>query len=331
MRFVYLLIVVAMGALATGSVRADQDRFTFDFPLKCALGSSCWIVNYVDMLPGQGVMDYMCGDATYDAPPKKQHKGTDIAIRDMAGMRLGVPVYAAAAGRVLGQRDGVQDVGVNAPVQGRECGNAVRIQHDNALVTQYCHMRKGSVLVSVGDRVARGQTLGMVGLSGLTNFPHLHFQVERATALIDPFAGLDRQKACGAGEKSLWDDTTLARFPYRPTAIYNAGFAAQKPDLKALRDGVYTDRAIPPRAPALVMWAEFFRVRGGDQIKFTIKGPGGGNVHTQTVAIKTDKVRYFAYSGRRAKSPWPVGTYSGEVTLIRGAKTFTARRLMKVR
>jgi len=325
-----LFVMICFVMVSPWVAHAAEGRLTLSLPIGCELGVTCWIPNYVDLKPGKGVVDYTCGDATYDAPPGDQHKGTDFAVRDMAAVRNGVPVFAAAAGKVVGVRDGMADVG--GTVSNWECGNGLRIDHDNGLTTQYCHMRRDSVLPKIGDRVERGQQLGLVGLSGQTAFPHLHFQVERDKDIIDPFAGLDRKKQCGVGEKTLWDTQTLAQVPYQPTAIYNAGFAPQKPDLKLIRDGQYHDRLFDATAVAMVVWAELFRVRAGDEIVIEITDPAGAHIHKQRIEIKAKKARYYAFSGLRLKAlKWRSGTYRGKVTLIRKTENFSVIRQVEVR
>lgn len=320
-RPIYLLAVLA--CLWPQAARpAEQARFTLDLPIRCIPGETCWIPNYVDLKPGKGAVDYTCGDATYDAPPRDQHKGTDFAVSDMAAVRQGIAVVAAAPGVVVGKRDSMVDVDAGEKgarsVKGKECGNAVRIKHDNGLITQYCHMRRGSVEVNKGDRVGRGQQLGLVGLSGMTQFPHLHFQIEKGKKIIDPFAGLERKKKCGAGENPLWDDKTLAALSYQPTAIYNAGFAPEKPDLKKVREGLYKDDRFYRNATAIVLWADIFRVHAGDRLAFKITGPNGETVKEKSFPIKDKKARYYAFLGSRSsKAVWPIGTYRGEVRLIR--------------
>lgn len=336
--FQMLAALAALTAFLQPVAYAAEDPLTLSLPIRCEPGATCWIPNYVDLRPGKGALDYACGDATYDAPPGDQHKGTDFAVRDMADVRRGVPVVAAAPGRVVGMRDGMEDISVEqagAPsVRNRDCGNAARILHDNGLITQYCHMRRDSVLVKEGEPVERGQPLGMVGLSGQTAFPHLHFQVERDTKIIDPFVGLVREKACGVGENPLWDQETLANLPYQPTAIYNAGFAAHAPERKSIRDGLYKDEHFKPTAPAIVVWAEMFRVKAADEIVITILDPGGNKIHEQRLSIEDDKAYYVAFSGLRLRQPtWPLGTYRGDVTLIRKNKnmTFSTTRQIEVR
>ena len=46
-----------------------------------------------------------------------------------------------------------------------------------------------AMAVKLGDTVVAGQRLGLVGLSGMTEFPHLHFEVAKGGAVVDPFLG----------------------------------------------------------------------------------------------------------------------------------------------
>ncbi|MEL6588115.1 MAG: M23 family metallopeptidase [Pseudomonadota bacterium] len=109
-------------------------------------------------------------------------------------MRVGVAVLAAAGGVVEAVRDGmadvsVRDIGFDA-VAGREAGNGVVIRHNQDCVTQYSHLKKGSVQVRPGDRVARGAVIGSIGLSGRTEFPHVEFTVRHRGEPVDPFVGI---------------------------------------------------------------------------------------------------------------------------------------------
>lgn len=327
MRFFYVLWVVAVVLFAPSALLFAHSALALEaggltLPLDCVLGESCWIPNYVDLKLGKGVVDYTCGDASYDAEPGAHHKGTDFAVRDLAAVQAGVAVRAAAAGRVLGVRDGEVDAFYDptkkSAVQSKECGNGVRIEHKGGITTQYCHLRKGSVQVVAGAHVAQGQHLGWVGLSGQTAFPHLHFQVEQGKAVLDPFAGLNRKAACGVGEAPLWDQKTLDALPYQPTAIYHVGFAPGKPDRAAVKAGTLNGLELPTTAPALVVWAELFRVRAGDKLQLTITDPGGVKIHDQSLNIEANKASYWAFSGLRLKQDaWPSGTYRGDVRLIR--------------
>ena len=63
-------------------------------------------------------------------------------------------------------------------------GNLVMIRHDNGFETRYAHL--SAVSVVKGDRVAPGQEVGKVGSTGYSTGPHLHFEVRRGGATIDP-------------------------------------------------------------------------------------------------------------------------------------------------
>ncbi|MBR5524280.1 MAG: peptidoglycan DD-metalloendopeptidase family protein [Clostridia bacterium] len=63
-------------------------------------------------------------------------------------------------------------------------GNVVKIQHSNGLVTVYAHL--SSIKVVKGQQVTRGQTIGLVGNSGRSTGPHLHFEVIKNGVKVNP-------------------------------------------------------------------------------------------------------------------------------------------------
>ncbi len=314
---------------------AAAETLKLDFPLECTPGLSCWIPSYVDHDPTKGIRDYACGKATYNGTSGTVsiHKGTDIAIRDKAAMRAGVPVLAAAAGRIIGLRDGMADIGIREAgglkaLKGKDCGNGVMIRHAGGWSTQYCHMLKGSIAVKKDEEVTAGQPIGLVGLSGATSYPHLHLTVRKGKEIVDPFVGLARKDECGPGEAPLWKADVLAKLPYRPTALYSSGFATGRPIPEKARDGAYRAKTLKRDAPALVLWVDMFRVRKGDRLSFTITGPGSSKVFRRAADIEKDQARRFAYAGIRRKSPlWAPGVYRGQVKLVReGGETYSIVR-----
>ncbi len=100
----------------------------------------------------------------------KMHNGLD-----MHGS-TGDPIRAGAGGTVIlaGAKGGY--------------GITVMIDHGGGMVTLYAH--QSSLAVSVGQKVAAGQTIGYVGSTGVSTGPHLHFEVRLNGAPVDPMSYL---------------------------------------------------------------------------------------------------------------------------------------------
>jgi hypothetical protein len=95
---------------------------------------------------------------------------------------FGADILAAAAGTVVSVREGMPEETPNQPpVAVRKAadyaGNNVVIQVGPAIWATYAHLQPGSIRVAVGDTVAEGQLLGLLGNSGNSTSPHLHFQL----------------------------------------------------------------------------------------------------------------------------------------------------------
>jgi hypothetical protein len=294
--------------------------FELALPIDCTLGQTCFIQQYMDRDPGAGVSDFTCGPLAYDG-----HEGTDFALPTLAAMRAGVTVRAAAAGRVVGLRDAMPDIAMNAPgapaLDGRDCGNGVLIDHGDGWQTQYCHMKRGSILVAEGQEVATGDPLGLVGLSGRTEFPHLHLSLRRNGQDIDPFDS-DGTLACGGPpDDPLWADPIA----YRPGGILEAGLATAVPAFEAIKDGLPPVASLPTDAPALVVWAHVFGGRAGDRVEFRLSGPGG-SVLDHAEPLDRTQARLFRAAGRRMPAGgWSRGDYAAEVTLWRDGAVLERR------
>lgn len=294
--------------------------FELAWPVACALGVTCHVQNYVDRDPGPAWQDVGCGALSYDG-----HDGTDIALPTRAAMEAGVDVLAAANGTVKGIRDGMPDISRDdpsaPPVDGKECGNGVLIDHGDGWQTQYCHMKQGSIAVLAGDRVTTGDVLGQVGLSGQTVFPHLHLAVRKDGQALDPFAP-DESATCGEADETsdLWSVVVA----YDSFGFLDAGFSDAVPDYAAIRAGVPPRMAFPADAPALVVWAFFFGAREGDVLALSITGPEG-DVIREAITLDRTQAQAFRAIGRKARGDWPVGPYHGKATLTRNGAVIEER------
>lgn len=100
------------------------------------------------------------------------HGGIDIAAAE------GTPVKAAASGKVIsmGNRGNY--------------GLAVVIEHSGGITTWYGHNSK--LLVRLGDNVKQGQTIALVGRTGLATGPHLDFRIKIGDQTVDPLEWLPK-------------------------------------------------------------------------------------------------------------------------------------------
>ncbi len=312
------MIRAALAALLSLAAFPAASDFVLRFPVDCDPGRSCHIQHLVDRDPTPETEDFTCGPLTYDG-----HKGTDIALPHLAEMARGVTVRAAADGTVAGVRDGMADRYFSpetaAELEGRECGNGVVVRHEDGWETQYCHLRQGSVAVQSGDRVTAGDVLGLIGLSGQTQFPHLHLSVRQDGKQVDPFS--PHADSCGSGEPSLWDIDPIAT----PGGVIYAGFDTAVPEYDAIKAGTAHRAELSDTAPALVLFGFAYGSRAGDVVRLTIDGPTG-MLLDQQVELTKAQAQFFRAGGKRlTKDAWPAGRYFGTVRLLRDGALIDSR------
>ncbi|MFF7456538.1 M23 family metallopeptidase [Kitasatospora sp. NPDC008115] len=123
------------------------------------------------------------------------------------------PVVAAAGGRVVEVQDGVPDnpPPLTPPVPPIEdtVGNHVTLEVAPGRYLLYGHLQPGSLSVREGDCVEPGQVLGLIGNSGNSTTPHLHFQVMTTPEFFptdsQPFT-FREFRVLGQVEPRIWDD-----------------------------------------------------------------------------------------------------------------------------
>ena len=299
----------------THAPKPAHEPLSFALPVDCIVGVSCYIQNFVDTDPGPLGRDFRCNPLSYDG-----HKGTDFALPSLARMAKGVHVRAAADGRVRAVRDGMQDSAFSNDPQSvvdRECGNGLVIEHGNGWETQYCHLRRGSLLVKPGQEVQAATPLGLIGESGKASFPHLHFEVRVNGRVVDPFNPAGNATCAAPASETLWQSPAPA---YIPGGIIAAGFAAQSPDYQTIRAGAATatGTALPPSTGQISLWGYAFGARSGDTIILEIAAPDGTPVLKKPFPV----LRHLASLTRVATLPrpetgWQTGRYTGTVTLQR--------------
>lgn len=301
----YFACILAIGLT---SLAVAEEAIQFKMPAACEVGRTCYIQNYVDIDPAPSAKDYRCGTRSYDA-----HNGTDFRLPSMKTQRAGVDVVAAAAGRVSRVRDGVAE-GVlltsgRDAVKDMECGNGVVIEHADRWETQYCHMAKGSIRVKAGDTVTVGQPLGQIGLSGLTEYPHLHFTVRHEGKIVDPFAYGASENTCSGGT-SLWDTAVRDQLVYREREVLNGGFSSGAVTMEAIESGD-AGKEISREAPALVVFIRAMGLKTGDVQKLVLQSPSGQVIAENRAApLEANKAQVMLFAGRkRPPNGWDAGVY----------------------
>ena len=318
-------IAVAAAAFVPALTQAQAERPQLAFPLACVIGQTCEVQHYVDRDAGPAAVDYRCDHRTYD-----KHNGIDIRLLDMAAQKRGVDVLAAAPGRVARLRDGEPDVSVRTTgagaVAGKECGNGVVVDHGGGWETQYCHLAKGSVRVKPGDVVQAGTPMGKVGLSGDTEFPHLHMTVRHAGKVVDPFAPAAPAGACAA-QAPMWTPAAARALYYKAGVILNSGFAGAPVSDEAIEAGAI---ALPTaESPALVAYMRVIEPNRGDEFEIAIRGPDGAVLVSQRRApLDRDKAQYFAMIGKkRPAAGWAKGRYVADLKVWRGGEPVMRKRV----
>lgn len=302
--------------LITSATPVVADVSFLGMPLDCVLGETCVIEDYPDVDPTEAATDYRCGLKT-----REGHSGTDFALLSFEQMETGVRVIAAADGRVEAIRNTRPDQPYvpGTDLNGEECGNAVRINHGNGYQSVYCHMKLGSVRVTPGQRVVQGQLLGEVGLSGLTNYPHLHLTITQGSEIVDPFAP-SQANACSEPFETLWLDTP----PYADAGLFTVGISDSVPDLDAVQTGIARRTVLSP-TDTMVLYAHIFQGNTHDRIELTMTGPEG-DVFDHSAMLDQDQAQSMRAYGRRAPDAgWPKGDYRGYARLVRGNTILAVR------
>jgi murein DD-endopeptidase MepM/ murein hydrolase activator NlpD len=314
-RLKYLILILLCLAAATDA--KAEEVISLVLPIRCQPGLTCFFQNYVDHDASDKVRDYRCGGRSYDG-----HDGTDIRIRNLEIQRQGIEVLAAAPGRVVGTRNDMEDVSVKtagkAAIAGKECGNGAVIEHANGWRTQYCHMAKGSVRVNAGDQLKTGQPIGLVGLSGDTEFFHLHFTVRYRGKIVDPFAYGAPENSCGGG-RSLWAASLAEQTQYRAGEIIDYGFAGIAPTMELIESGEIGKHPVTSSSEALVAYVRTIGLQAGDQQFLAVQGPGGASVSANNLpALDRDKAQFLVIAGKkRTEAAWPAGRYSATYRVTR--------------
>lgn len=165
--FVVLLCTLWLSACST----VDTPAPSVALPAEPAFRSAAGPAPFVHPVPGARISSMF---ANYIVKSRnRKHHGVDFAAPE------GTPVYAASSGVVLNA-----DMGSLSD----DFGKVVLIEHGDKLQSLSAHLSR--IDVQIGDFVQAGQQIGLVGRTGRTTGPHLHFELWRNGYPKDPLSYL---------------------------------------------------------------------------------------------------------------------------------------------
>jgi murein DD-endopeptidase MepM/ murein hydrolase activator NlpD len=255
------------------------------WPLAGSDGRDWVINNYVDLDPTSGILDYT-GASGSSAKTLNGHSGIDIDVPNFRWMDSGVSIVLAAASGVV---TAVHD---NEPDRNTSCsGNAnlVQVRHADGLTAIYGHLKKGSAAVSLGQQVSEGAVLGVVGSSGCSTAPHIHFELhDAANRVVDPF------------RNGLWAAPPI----YNTTiTLMDLVTAAGDMTLQQIKDPAPNIKSIPVGS-VLGVGVSMAGGGPGDVIRLVITAPTGATFFDLPVTFTT-AYRHSFWSWNRQLSQTP--------------------------
>lgn len=261
----------------------------------------------------QGGRDYEC-----QFKWKTGHKGTDILLRNFRVQDSGVAVLAAAPGTVFLRADGQFDR--NTWNEAGRPANYVAIEHGTGgPISYYYHLRRGSIRVTLGAAVNRGDTLGLVGSSGDSNWPHLHFEVYERSVVLDPFRG-----DCNPNRIGLtWQD----QLPWQGAfAVLDAGISGRDLSFAELLERPMDVARIPSTAPVVAFWANLYNIRASATRTVLLDAAGTIVDQVSTGAVGTFSTIFLTASFGVNGLQRPPGEYAIALLITDGTEREVARR-----
>lgn len=279
----YIRKTVDSASNAINLVKDTTKDVLFSLPIKLKDGITDYgfytITGYVDhdVSYPDNLLDYNCGEITYDVSTGYNHQGTDFYCWPFSWLRMQndeIEVIAAAPGTIIYKNDGNFDQNCS---MNSDTWNAVYIQHADGSIAWYGHMKENSLTSkSLGETVITGEYLGIMGSSGSSTGPHLHFEVyNSSSSLIDPFQG-----TCNNFNVNSW---WINQIPYKDAGInrfQTCNHLPVMPDCPDIETPNETNYFYTNDTLYVVSW--FRNLSTDDEVNITIYRPNNSVYYSDT-------------------------------------------------
>lgn len=309
-------------AMLCGFSSSALARLELVLPVDCTIGESCFIQNYFDHDRAEGAAhDYTCGSLTYDG-----HHGTDFRVARVSALEVGIPVLATQSGRVGHVQEQPEIHETDIPMlkliktgMQTPCGTGLRIEHGSGWESLYCHLQPGSIKVQEGEDVKAGQAVALMGRSGESRFPHVHYELRHHNTPVDPFVGYANAYRCEDRKLyTLWKPDIAKALYYRAAGIVDGGFSMEKPPAEAVHSGEFSPTQPTANAISFYFWAGLYGLRPHDVLTLRFIAPDGQmvaeerEVYDGTYALVLETLPIS-----RPEKGWGKGRYRAQLTLER--------------
>ncbi len=221
-----------------------------------------------DSLFPDHLLDYSCGNITYDGTTGYNHEGTDFFPYPFPWYKMAnneVEVVAAAPGILLLKQDGNFDQHCE---ENNEAWNGLCILHEDGSTSWYVHLKMNSLTPKfVGEEIAQGEYLGIVGSSGSSIAPHLHFEVyDSEDRIIDPFFS-----NCNETTSESWWETQL---PYKEAGVNKISTNSHLPVFPDCPEAeILNETDVFYPGDSIFLMSYFRNLSAGDQLFISINRP----------------------------------------------------------
>lgn len=281
------------------------------------------ISNFVDQNPSypNRLLDFNCGNRTYDTSGGYNHKGVDIFNWPFWWNKQDndeVAVVAVADGTIIFKSNGNFD---RSCFNNNNNWNAVYLRHFDGTVSWYGHLKNNSLTTkTVGQNVTQGEFLGIVGSSGNSTGPHLHFEIyDPGNQLRDPYQG-----PCNSlNSESYW----LEQLPYRNSRINKLMTHSAPPILPGCPNPeIQNEKNEFQQGEQLIVAAYFSDALPGQISRYSIIQPNGEIISSWShTSPETSTISYWYWT-----IPIPAEALNGIYTFRVGFQTKTYEHRFKV-